>query len=83
MQVSMHIWFYYRKFLAKMQVFYIYRNIKKKIYCIPRKKTYNPFIKVVPVAQSDRVLASDAKGCEFEPRRARHDFHYRLNLLTK
>ena len=25
----------------------------------------------VPVAQLDRVLASDAKGCEFEPRRVR------------
>ena len=25
--------------------------------------------KPVPVAQLDRVLASDAKGCEFEPRR--------------
>ena len=28
--------------------------------------------KYVPVAQLDRVLASDAKGCEFEPRRVRH-----------
>lgn len=26
----------------------------------------------VPVAQLDRVLASDAKGCEFKPRRAHH-----------
>ena len=27
----------------------------------------------VPVAQLDRVLASDAKGCEFEPRRIRQN----------
>ena len=26
----------------------------------------------VSVAQSDRVSASDAEGCEFEPRRIRH-----------
>ena len=29
----------------------------------------------VPVAQLDRVLASDAKGCEFEPRRVRQYSH--------
>ena len=27
---------------------------------------------VAPVAQLDRVLASDAKGCWFDPRRVRH-----------
>lgn len=27
---------------------------------------------IVPVAQLDRVSASDAEGCEFEPRRVRH-----------
>ena len=26
----------------------------------------------VPVAQLDRVLASEAEGCEFEPHRAHH-----------
>lgn len=35
---------------------------------LPPTPKYN----YVPVAQLDRVLASDAKGCEFEPRRVRH-----------
>ena len=32
------------------------------------------FVDTVPVAQLDRVLASDAKGYGFDPRRARHFF---------
>ena len=31
----------------------------------------------VSVAQSDRVSASDAEGCEFEPRRIRHKKNHR------
>ncbi len=29
---------------------------------------------IAPVAQLDRALASGAKGCEFDPRQAHHDF---------
>ena len=39
-------------------------------------KIYN----YVSVAQLDRVLASDAKGCEFEPRRIRQT-HNRLSVM--
>ena len=37
----------------------------------------------VPVAQLDRVSASDAEGCEFEPRRVRHFFSFDAHIKNK
>ena len=44
---------------------------------------YNMQLGCVPVAQLDRVLASDAKGCEFEPRRVCQIIKHKKRLQQK
>lgn len=49
----------------------IIKKIEKKTGKKQKTDIKEQKIKYVSVAQLDRVLASDAKGCEFEPRRIR------------
>ena len=37
----------------------------------------------VPVAQLDRALASEAKGCRFESRRGRFAYHLIYHILRE
>ena len=52
------------------------KTSQENIFGIKNKKT-----KAVSVAQLDRVLASDAKGCEFEPRRIRQKISCKIQCF--